>query len=192
MWKKSFAVSVRFSSELFSLIFLYASIEKVRDTRLIWLIDCVFIFRLKNILSIIALSLSIINCLKATKPKLLNNNKSFFWINIKKPPPMRSWFIFFVSVENCKSIFPSFLFYYIVKFYIFYYWIWRINTHKVFFKSSFVSIFQFFNIDVGYSISTSHHSPPYLISLNQCLIVKSFLLFCFFILLVPKLNSCGG
>ena len=52
--------------------------EKVNETRLIFMSFLLNFSELNNILSIIFLSLSTINCLKPVKPKLSNNNRSFF------------------------------------------------------------------------------------------------------------------
>ena len=58
--------------------------EKVNETRLIFMSFLLNFSELNNILSIIFLSLSTINCLKPVKPKLSNNNRSFFgWISRK-------------------------------------------------------------------------------------------------------------
>ena len=104
----------------FPFIFCYDSIEKVNEKRFIFESFLLNFCKLNNILSIISKSLSTINYLKPVKPKLSNKERSFFGVDIKKAPPMHSWFIFSVGVENCKCLFSG-VFYYFVKVYIFCY-----------------------------------------------------------------------
>ena len=97
---------------------------------------------------------------------------------------MCSWFVFSVNVENCKWIICSSFFYYIVKVYVFCYWIRRASI-KFLFRSSFVSFSNNFSISMlvipfpQVIIHPRTLQEDYWTSLWQCLVVKSFLLFCF-------------
>ena len=121
-----------------------------------------------------------------------------FWMNIKKAPQMCSWFIFSLGVENCKWIFHSFFFDYVIKVYIFFHWIWWVNTHKVSFLVLICFLIEeFFNLNVGYSIFASHYLLPYFVTrlfnkfvgASDC---KILLVVLFFILLVPMLHNWGA
>ena len=58
--------------------------EKVNETRLIFVSFLLSFSKLNNILSVIFLSLSTTNCLKPVKPKPSNSNRPFFgWISRK-------------------------------------------------------------------------------------------------------------
>ena len=121
--------------------------EKASETRLIFVSFLLNFSKLNNILPIIFLSLSGINCLNPTIPTLSNNNRSYFgWISRKLYQCVPG---FSVGVENREWIFCSFFLDYVVKVYIFCYWIWWVNTHKVsFIKSSFVLSLKNFSISM--------------------------------------------
>ena len=115
-------------------------------------------------------------------------------VKVKKAPPMCSWFILSVGVENCEWIFCFFFFYYVVKFIYFV----IENTYKFFLKIIIRFIVkEFFNLSIGYSISAAHHLLPYFVTrlfikfvaVSDCKIILAGL---FFIFLVSKLYSSGS